>query len=834
MFACIAMAATAATLAAATAQDAAPQTPVFRAGVELVRLDVRVTDADGRSIPDLRQSEVEVVEGGRSRPVVFFQHIEQTGESYADVARRTVASEVSTNQGAARGHLYVLVFDQQHIPPGGEQRARMAAERFITTRLKPGDRVGLYALPGPGPALAFSADKPRLIAELQRIRGLAEPQAAGVMGTMTLYEAFQIVRGNEQITQRVAERVRLSAGTTDIAQRKADSFYSDAIPLARLVQEDAKRIADIADGESRRVLATLADVLRPMRAIDGRKTILLVSEGFNGDRLTREVENVAAAAAQSYSVVYSLDINRHEIDAAADNPIGGDQANEIQDRLTPMGSIAAETGGRLLIDAGRRADDIFTTLAAQAEDYYLVGFTPSESATADRDAYRRVTVRVTRRGALVSTRTGFTLTDAAARMDRHQAIERAMSAPFAQQGLPLEYTTYQLRGDAPGLQHVILALGVELPIAQPNAASAPPADVAFVVRSAADGRIAASGHDVVALPAAGVAGATTGTGVYRVQFDAPPGEYVMRAVVREPGGLVGSADRRFTIRALDGPSLTSGDLIVSTVRGELPVRPTAYVGDGLSGVVELYGRTSEQLHGVRVVVDLMPAGESGAVVSGTCDLQDVRPIAGGLARAAHLALPLAGVPAGAYVARARVMAGPDTVAEAARAVDIRPGRRPTAAAVDGDSAIDAFDPREVVNGAFARDFAARLIDAGPPVGFEGTRGLDRLGARDYPSAIAAFETVLAATPGADKSIAGPAAFLLGWAYHGAGDDRQAISAWRRAAFVDPTIVPAHLALADMYLRLAQPALAIQALRAGLAAVPQSPELNDRLSRIERR
>ncbi len=219
-------------------------------------------------------------------------------------------------------------------------------------------------------------------------------------------------------------------------------------------------------------------------------------------------------------------------------------------------------------------------------------------------------------------------------------------------------------------------------------------------------------------------------------------------------------------------------------------------------------------------------------MSGTCDLQDVRSVAGGLAREAKLALPLSGVPAGSYIARARVMSGPDTVAEIIREVDIRAGRRPATA--DDNETIGPFDPRDVVNGAFARAFAARLVDAGPPVGFEGTRGLERLAASDYPSAIAAFQAVLTADSPPDKSVSGPAAFLLGWAYHGAGDDRQAISAWRRAAFIDPTIVPAHLALADIYVRLSQPALAVQALRAGLAALPQSPELNDRLARIERR
>jgi predicted Zn-dependent protease len=83
----------------------------------------------------------------------------------------------------------------------------------------------------------------------------------------------------------------------------------------------------------------------------------------------------------------------------------------------------------------------------------------------------------------------------------------------------------------------------------------------------------------------------------------------------------------------------------------------------------------------------------------------------------------------------------------------------------------------------------------------------------------------------DKSN-GAAAFLLGWALRGAGRDRDAISAWRRAAFLAPTLVPAHLALADVYMQLSQPALAAQAVRAGLASLPQSPELLERLARLD--
>src|SRR5262245_47499537 len=325
--------------AAALSQSAPspPQpAPLFKAGVELVRLDVRVTGADGRPVTDLRQDEIDVTDGGDRLPVVLFQHVAEPTESYADVASHTVAGEVSTNQGAARGHLYVIVFDQLHITPGNEQRARQAAQAFVSTRLRPGDRVALYALPGPGPQIPFTSDARRVAAALQDVHGAAERQRYGALGgSMTLYEAFEIVRGNETILQRVSERMQ-SQGLSDAQLRFAPSaFGTGTLPLTELVKEDARKICNTADGESRAALARLADVLRPLRAIEGRKNVLLISEGFQSDRLSREIELVAAAAAESYSVVHAFDINRREIDITANEPVGADQANDTRDKLSP-------------------------------------------------------------------------------------------------------------------------------------------------------------------------------------------------------------------------------------------------------------------------------------------------------------------------------------------------------------------------------------------------------------------------------------------------------------------------------------------------------------------
>jgi hypothetical protein len=47
------------------------------------------------------------------------------------------------------------------------------------------------------------------------------------------------------------------------------------------------------------------------------------------------------------------------------------------------------------------------------------------------------------------------------------------------------------------------------------------------------------------------------------------------------------------------------------------------------------------------------------------------------------------------------------------------------------------------------------------------------------------------------------------------------------------MVPAHLALAETYLRLKQPALAVQALEAGLTVLPDAPELKRMLETIKK-
>lgn len=829
----------------------------FKSGVDLVRFDVRVVDEAGRPITDLRPDELIVKENGRTLPVVLFQRVTEPAESYADAALRAVTAQVSSNDAFPRGHLYILVFDQQHITPGNEQRARMAAEAFIRRRVRPTDRVALFAVPGPGPQIGFTADRQRVIAQLATIRGTYERVVSSPIGTMSVYEAHRVVQGDEQLIANLALRMAGAPGSdiagdaTDprAATRRAAAAEDPAV-VRKVLQENARTVVSQTDSASREFLQRLVDVVAQFRDIEGRKTVVLFSEGFFQENLARELEVVAAAAAQSYCVFYTFDLNQRGNTLSDAQVAETTLSTEIQARIAPLSTLAVETDGMVIIDAAGRTGQALDRIAEQAQDYYLVGFVPSEAARLGRGKYQRVTITVKRPGARVSARTGYAMAPERTPADRKRAIDSVLGAPFAQQGLRLDYTTYVMKAAQAGSQRVVLSLNADLPV---RSERADVADVVFVARDLRDGRVVASSTDTIPLPAAARPGAPLGTGTWRIQFTVPAGSYMMRTVVREPGGLVGSADRRIDVQPLDGPDITSSDLVLGSALGGLAVRARAYAGDGLTGVLETYARTPEQLRSIDVKLELRRADDNAPVMTIPGELKEAeQDSGGGFSRRVSFVMPLTNVPHGEYLAHAVVSARGEVVAERTRHVEVLAGSAPAMPTTETPAA----SPMEVIRGDLAKryladiqkraqgtpaaDVAGRALEGRweevelslrrlttETAAVHALRGFARFVREDYSGAAAALQRCM------DLEESALTAFFLGWARDGAGNSRAALSAWRSAAHLDPSLVSAHLALADGYLKVSEPALAAQALRAGLAALPASVELQSRLQQLER-
>jgi tetratricopeptide (TPR) repeat protein len=193
------------------------------------------------------------------------------------------------------------------------------------------------------------------------------------------------------------------------------------------------------------------------------------------------------------------------------------------------------------------------------------------------------------------------------------------------------------------------------------------------------------------------------------------------------------------------------------------------------------------------------------------------------------------VPPGAYLTRVKVTDGQETVADLTRGIEIVAGARPPdfvpvhSTGNSGEASPTAMRPAEILSGDFVRGARASLKASAAPAALRATKGFDLFAEGEYRGAAVELSEALRLDQG-NAAIA----FVLGWAYEATGDHRQAIGAWRGAALINPKMVPAHLAIADAYLRIAEPALAEQAIRAGLAALPDSAELQAKLAQIQGR
>jgi VWFA-related protein len=350
------------------------QPPTFKSGVDLVRFDVRVVDEAGRPITDLRPDELEIREDGQTLPLVLFQRVTEPSDTYVEAAVRAVTAQVSSNEAFPRGHLYVLVFDQEHITPGNEHRARMAAEQFIKARVRPSDRLSVYGLPGPGPQIGFTADKSRALASLSSVRGGYQRSVSTPFGTVGIYEAHRLAQGDDLLTAQILERMQRGAGTDLVGSgeitpaRGGGGTAEDPGITRKLLQENARTIVNQTDAASRHFLQRLADMVAELKDIEGRKTVVMFSEGFFQDNLSRELEAVAAAAAQSYAVFYTFDLNTRGPSLNEAAPSEVPQATEIHARLSPLSTLASETDGMMVIDAGTRVGEALDRIAQQAQD----------------------------------------------------------------------------------------------------------------------------------------------------------------------------------------------------------------------------------------------------------------------------------------------------------------------------------------------------------------------------------------------------------------------------------------------------------------------------------
>src|SRR5262249_27597541 len=121
------------------------QPPIFRSGINYVRVDVILSDKAGNPIGDLQPSDFEVTEDGKSQKIETFKFIKLDGGVAAarDEPVREIRTDYDEENEAARDdvRLFAVFLDDYHVRRSSSMSVRKQLSSFVDNNLGPSDMI---------------------------------------------------------------------------------------------------------------------------------------------------------------------------------------------------------------------------------------------------------------------------------------------------------------------------------------------------------------------------------------------------------------------------------------------------------------------------------------------------------------------------------------------------------------------------------------------------------------------------------------------------------------------------------------------------------------------
>jgi VWFA-related protein len=466
-----------------TSQTAVEETPAFPSGIEVVTVDAVVVDKEGRAVPGFTAADFTVLEDGVPQTITRFQALElpPLPPKVEDVEERLPVS--SNQEPIAKGvRTFVLIFDEIHLTPGHAPAARAAVGEFLRAGVREGDRVVLIGTAG---GTWWSTRMPdgreELIAILNRLDGRYIPESSP--DRMTDYEAMRIMVYDDPDVGYQVER-RFDAYGSLGREREGDRQYRDTLatnshvgiidPYVRSKAQDVYRQAV----ERRRItMRVMTKALQALTGIQGRKAMVLVSQGFIHEPDFKEMKELVAASMRVNVPVHFIDARG--LKALPDFMTAAFQgANlDVQDTVAVLADITYEAEGSvsLALDTGglvvRNTNDLTSGIqrvSAESQAYYLLGY--SSTNTSRDGKFRKIEVKLDRtksKGLKVRARRGYFAREEGSGAEPQHAgdpeIMRALDSPFERPEIPIRVSTFSFDEAATaGRVNVVVAAEIDI------------------------------------------------------------------------------------------------------------------------------------------------------------------------------------------------------------------------------------------------------------------------------------------------------------------------------------------------------------------------------------
>jgi VWFA-related protein len=548
--------------------------------VPLVEVDAVVTDEQGHVIRDLRADEFQVLEDGTPQTIdrVSFVEIPIERGQGRGTDTSTPAADVHTNQHRFDGRLYVLLLDDLHTATSRSDRVKVAARRFIQENLDPTDLAAVVYVSGTSSAgQGFTSDRQLLLDSVARFSGRKLRSE-----TLNLIDKY-----NEQL--------QLTGRTPD-PERIRD-------PEEPARADDARVAFDS--------IARIARQVGPVRG--RRKALIWFGEGLpydmfdaTGQRqaslVLESARSAVAAAGRANLAIYGIDARglagmgeeTMQLNAAPDPAANLDAtrlARELARSQDNLRQIASDTGGFAVVNTSAFAR-AFARVVEDNSAYYLLGYYPKNAK--GEGAYRSLEVRVTRPGASVRARRGYTLrrtsTAAASGSDLPgvpATLQEALASPVPRSGLPMAVHAAAFKGTgAKASVLVTIEYAASAFVGRPQAVAGDDRLLVSVVALDTDGKVQASDHATVDLrvkPDTQRAMTVLGFRTH-ARLELAPGRYQLRAGGVITGSeLVGSVHTEIEVPDFSARGLQMSGLELTCVVAAYT--PTAHVDERMRSVL---------------------------------------------------------------------------------------------------------------------------------------------------------------------------------------------------------------------------------------------------------
>jgi VWFA-related protein len=812
---------------------AGQQQPTFRTGVDVITVDVGAVDSRGQPVTDLHAPEFTVKIDGQPRRVVSADLIKYKYTADPVVRRPEQKQQqfetlYTTNITEPEGRMIMIAVDQMNIRPGAARPILESAARNLD-KLNPAERVEFVSIPEPGDVVDFTGDRQRVRLAMETVIGTQS--RFGGRRNIGLIEAIDIAqKGDERRMQEVTNRE--CRGLIDMALEQC----------MRDIVDESNSILWTTRRDTEASLRGLREWLQHLGETEGQKTLILLSEGLVTDSPT-DLEDVVRAAMRGRVAINVLlmDVPRSD---ATQGPLPPTFTEDRELQIRGLNDLAALSRGSIFQIVGT-ADRAFDRLASEISAYYLLSV---EQAPSDNDGRNhRIDVSVQRRGVTLRSRQAFVLDPTGGRRKPDDSLVESLRSPLAVAGVPLRLSTFIYQDqEGGGKVRVVLAADV-------GQAGTPPADytMGFIVVDD-QGKVVASRSSKMKLEPP--EGRTNASLSYLDSVSVEPGVYEVRLAAVDADGRHGSVVRDVNAWKMAGEEFTYADLVVNhAATASSGLRPDVEPhvdADGVAAYMELYAASEDTFKDVKVSFEIADDDSAPALLTMPVDL---RPGARPTWRNALGFIGAEPLPAGTYVARARVMKGDKLAAVLVRPFVLEPAPATKGGPIVIPAAfarIAPFDRNAVLQPALvssmldvvgARSPSLKSAMTEARAGRYAPAALEALTAGDQQAAAffkgldlyskgqidqAATQLNIAAGPRREFF---PAAFLLGACFAAGGKDRDAAGTWQMALGSEERPPIAYTLLADARMRGGQADAVVSVLQPAYARRPADDELGKRLA-----